>query len=65
MPTATTLREALTLMGLDADAVDLDWIARIMAQTEDTIAALRSEPGFASEEPLFKPEQQPGHSGGG
>ena len=64
-PDPAFLREAVMRMGLTPDSVDLEWIARIMAQTEEVIRTLRSESGFASAEPLFCPERQPGREIGG
>jgi len=61
---SSSLRNTLERMGLNPEAVDLDWTARIARQTEEIISALRSEPGFSSAEPLYQPERQPRRSSG-
>jgi len=54
--TAEEIRQRLLLLGLEPERVDLAWIARIKADVEASIAALRSEPGFAAALPMFRPE---------
>ena len=54
--TIDEIRIRLAALGLDPARVDLAWIAKIKADVEASIAALRTEPGFAAASPLFRPE---------
>ena len=53
--TAETLKTALVAAGLDPTGLDLEYLAEIKDETEQRIAAHRSDRGYTAAAPGFNP----------
>lgn len=52
---AESLKAALVAAGLDPTGLDLEFLAVIKDETEQRIAAHRSDPGYGAAAPAFNP----------
>ena len=56
--TAESLKAALVAAGIDPTGLDLAFLAGIKDETEQRIAAHRSDPGYTAAAPAFNPPKE-------